>query len=292
MEVTAVLTGTVFSKKSEYGVFAVESLDYPGQTAFQTYINNAWGGLRLRPRWPAIGMAWGRTPSGDVVVVAGSSEGNLWQIETGTMAETEGEIPGDLSGIVKLATIGDLVWACGMGRLVLRRELDGTWTNVSAPDPNLEEGVIGFNGIAGIGDDVTAVGWAGEIWMRATDRWEAQESGTNTNLNAVSVAADGQVVAVGDNGTVVVGRRNQWSVLDINIDFNFQGVCHFGDEVFVCSDFDLYRLEKGRLLKETRFKNGDEPDSCLNLIAGKGSVFSQGERQVFRYVEGTWTRAF
>jgi hypothetical protein len=180
-----------------------------------------------------------------------------------------------------------------MGRIVLRREADGTWTNVSAPDPSLDEGVIGFNAIAGSpAGDVFAVGWGGEIWVRANERWEAQDSGTNTNLNAVSVGADGGVIAVGDVGTVVVGRQNQWSVLDINTDFNLQGVCHFGDEVFVCSDFELFRLENEALIRETRFANGDEPKTCLNLIAGKESVFSQGEKDVFRYAEGVWTRAF
>jgi hypothetical protein len=293
MDVNAVLTGTVFSKKKEYSVFAVESADRPGRSSFSAYFDDTWSGFDIAPDWPAIGMAWTRIQSGsEVLVVATSSEGHLWELEAGSGEEKESVIPGDHTGITKLATIGELIWACGMGRLVLRREANGTWSNVSAPEPSLEDGVIGFNGIAGVGEEVTAVGWAGEIWTRVKDRWEAQDSGTNTNLNAVSVGADGGVVAVGDHGTVVVGRRNEWSVLEINIDFNFQGVCHFGDEVFVCSDFDLYRLEKGRLTKETRFPKDDEQESCMNLIVGKESVFSQGEKDVFRFQKGLWTRAF
>ncbi len=294
MNVSAVLSGTVFSKKKEFSVFAFEPLDRRGHTSFSAYFDDSWSEFDISPKWPAIGMAWTKTPSGDdVLVVGSSSEGHLWQLEAGTGMEEETAIPGDYEGITKLATIDNAIWACGMGRIVLRRELAGTWTNVSAPDPSLDEGVIGFNSIAGrTASEVFAVGWGGEVWLRMNDRWEPQDSGTNTNLNAVSVGPDGQVIAVGDVGTVVVGQSNQWSVLEINTDFNLQGVCHFGNEVFICSDFELFRLENGSLIKESRFTDGDEPKTCMNLIAGKESVFSQGENDVFRYVQGIWTRAF
>ena len=293
MLMSAVLTGCALFKNRDIALFAFEPYGKAGETVFRVLVGTEWRHYKIEPGWASIGMAAAKYPAQpDWIIVAASSEGHLWELTPGGSAEKETRIPGDYDGLTKLAAIDDAVWACGMGRLVLRRNADGTWTNLSAPDPPLEEGVIGFNGIAGTAEEVTAVGWKGEIWVRTDDRWEAQDSGTNTHLNAVSVSPKGEVVAVGDDGTVVVGRRNRWSVLDINVEFNFQGVCHFGDEVFICSDFDIYRLEKDRLVAETRFAAGEEPRTCMNLLPAKESVFSQGEKDIFKFTEGVWTRVF
>ena len=293
MLMSALHSGCVFWKNRDIAVFSFQPYGKGGETVVRALVGTQWHVHKLELEWAAIGMAAAKYPAHpDWQVVAASSEGHLWEVTAGIQVEKESQIPGDHDGLTKLASIGDAVWACGMGRVVLRREADGTWTNLSAPDPPLEEGVIGFNAIAGTAQEVTAVGWKGEIWVRTDERWEAQDSGTNTHLNAVSVSPDGQVVAVGDDGTVVVGRRNQWSVLDIDVEFNFQGVCHFGDQVFLCTDFDIYRLEKDRLVGETRFANGEEPRTCLNLLSGRESVFSQGEKDIFKFSEGIWTRVF
>ena len=128
------------------------------------------------------------------------------------------------------------------------------------------------------------MGWTGEIWVRTNERWEAQDTGTNTHLNAVSVVPEGQVVAVGDDGTVIVGRsesmvrpRHQY------VDFNFQGVCHFGRRSVPLPGLRIYRLGEGPIVGETRFANGEEPKTCMNLLPGKESVFSQGEKDIFKY---------
>jgi len=89
-----------------------------------------------------------------------------------------------------------------------------------------------------------------------------------------------------------VGRLDHWTVIDVNTNRNLQGVCHFGGGVFVCTDFELYRVENGSLVAETRFANNDEPETCMNLIAGRNSLFSQGERDLFRFDGNIWTRVF
>ena len=293
MLMRGVFTGCAFFKNRDLAFFAFEPHEKKGESTFRVLVEGQWRHYQAEPSWPAIGMAAVKYPNqADWVIVASSSEGHLWELTPGGPSERETQIQGDYDGLTKLAAIGDAIWACGMGRIVLRREADGGWTDLSAPDPPLEEGVIGFNAIAGTAKEVVAVGWKGEIWVRADERWEAQDSGTNTHLNAVSVSPGGDVVAVGDDGTVVVGRRNQWSVLDINVEFNFQGVCHFGDEIFLCTDFDIYRLEKDRLVAETRFTNGEEPQTCMNLLPAKDSVFMQGEKDIFRFNQGIWSRLF
>jgi hypothetical protein len=288
----SVLSGCALFKNREIPLFAFEPPGEPDNSFFAVLLDTQWHGFATEPAWTVIGMGCAKYPSAaDWIIIASSSEGHLWELTPGPPIERELRIPGNYSGLTKLASIENAVWACGMGRVVLKRKSDGTWVDLSAPQPSVEAGVIGFTALTGSAPgEIAAVGWKGEIWWRRNDKWEAQESGTNANFNAVSAAEDGQIVVVGDGGSVVVGRKDQWATLDVGVDFNLQGVCHFGGEVFISSDFKLFRLEHGMLVEETRYVGGDAPATCMNLILGPESVFSQGENDIFRYSKGMWTR--
>jgi hypothetical protein len=294
MEMNAVLTGCVLFKDREVALFAFEPAGRANECVFRVLLGSQWHVFDVEPKWIPVGMAAARYPgAADFIIVASSSEGHIWELVPSTGDEHEGKIEGDYSGITKVTSIDDAVWACGMDRIVLRRDANGRWSNVSAPEANVDEGVIGFTALAqSAPGELVAVGWKGEIWLRSNDAWDRQDSGTRANFNAVSAGPDGQLVVVGDNGSIVVGRRDQWSVLDIDPDLNLQGVCHFADQVFISSDFELFRLEGRTLAPEARFADGDRPRTCMNLYAGKESVFSQGEKDIFRFNEGAWARVF
>jgi hypothetical protein len=294
MKMKAVVSGTTYFRKGkDIALFAFEPSGRPGHTVFRLWIDGNWGTYDIEPAWTAVGVANAiYSPTEGPVVVAGDTDGELWEVRAASGEEHAAEIGGDYSELTNLASFDNAIWACGMGRVVLRREAGGTWADLSAPDPAVDLGVIGFAALASAGrGEVVAVGWQGEIWLRHT-QWDAQESGTKANLNAVSVGADGQIVAVGDRGVIVVGRRNQWSVIKNDDTANLQGVCHFGKQVFIASDFALYRLEQSELVPEDRFADEDEPESCLNLMANEASVFSQGEHDIFRFADGVWKRVF
>jgi hypothetical protein len=178
-----------------------------------------------------------------------------------------------------------------MGRVVWARDAAGQWRDISAPPDRPDEGVIGFTALAGLPDGrAAAVGWRGEIWVRDGTRWHLEDSGSNANFNALSVDEAGNMVVVGDRGALVDGRTGQWHAHSTEPSFNLQGVCHFRSQVFVCSDFEIFLWRDGRLVPETRFENGDRPGTCLNLLPGSGLVYSQGERDVFRFDGSRWLR--
>ena len=295
MKIKSVTTGCMVFKSRELGFFAFEPLDKPQTTSINVLVGARWHTYDTQPPWPAIGMAGAKYPnSADWVIVANSADGDLWEVNPGNpTGQRLLRISGDYSNLTKLASIDHAVWACGMDRLVLRREEDGRWTNCSAPPASVSEGIIGFTAIAGVEPQtLVAVGWQGEIWFRSGDQWQRQDCGSNANFNAVSVGPDGQIVVVGDGGAIVVGRRDQWRIVDIDTTFNLQGVCHFGEEVFVCTDFEIYRFTGDALLAETRFETDDEPKTCMNLLAGPETVLSQGETDIFRFVQGKWARVY
>ena len=110
--------------------------------------------------------------------------------------------------------------------------------------------------------------------------------------NAISVNETGEIIVVGDNGAVIVREDNVWKQLKTQSEFNLQGVCHFKDEIFICSDFEIYKFENNNLIPEDRYENNDFPKTTMNLFSGKDVLYSQGENDVFIYSENNWERKF
>lgn len=275
----------------EFAFFAFEPRERPGSSTFGMLDGSKWSAPRQEPHWPAIAMACAKYAPANWIAVAISQAGEVWELAPETAVERMTTLPGNYIGLTKLANIENAVWACGMGRTVLKRESNGGWIDLSAPTASVDEGVIGFTALSGVTPgEMVAVGWQGEIWLRRNNVWDPQQSGTNANFNAVSVGPDGEIVAVGDGGSMVVGVRNQWTSLDLGVDFDLQGVSHFGAQLFICSDDKIFLLENSKLVDETRFAGGDRPASCLNLIRGSLSLYSQGENDIFRFSSGVWSR--
>ncbi len=205
MKMKAVLAGTTFVRKGkDIAVFAFQPTGRTMKTAFRLWIDGNWGTYDLEPQWTPVGLAGAvYSEQEGPLVIASDTDGELWEVRTASGTERATEIPGDYSELTNLASFGGAIWACGMGRVVLRRDASGIWSDLSAPDPSVDLGVIGFTGLAGIeAGDFVAVGWKGEIWWWHDGRWEAQDSATNANLIAVSVGPDGQGVAVGAHVSV------------------------------------------------------------------------------------------
>jgi hypothetical protein len=293
MKISAFLCGCVVHKGRDVGLFAVAPREQPG-TVFHALIDRAWHPYKTTVEWPSMGMAGVLYPGAqDWLILGVGAEGQTWELEPASRAQRLGRIAPGLSGVTRASAFGDTLWICGMDRIVWSRDVSGRWSDRSAPSARLEEGVTGFTAIAAAPPGIAvAVGWRGEIWLLGKQGWELQDSGTNANFNAVSTGADGEIVAVADGGVLVAGRRDQWTVVPTGASFNLQGVCHFGGEVFVCSDFEIFRWQGDALVRETRFVDDDRPRTCMNMLPGADSVVSQGERDIFRFVNGVWSRVY
>jgi len=261
---------------------------------FTVFHQAQWYSYATTPAWTAIGMASVLDPSDGLWVVAAISQaGEIWEVQPRTRIEQLMRLPRH-TGLTNLGSAGDRIYACGMGRVAFRREPGGTtWTDVSAPWPAADEGVIGFTAIGGCdASPVYAVGWKGEIWTLSNGHWSMEDSPTNANLNAVAVTADAEVYCVGDGGVMLHGRRGMWSVIDTGTDFNLQDVCVHAGEVFVSTDFEVFRLRDGALVPDLASDDPDVSVTCLKLASGGsgGSLYSVGPHDVFERAGDTWTR--
>ncbi|MEV0293737.1 hypothetical protein [Nocardia sp. NPDC050710] len=260
---------------------------------FAVHHRGQWYSYAATPDWTAVAVASVRDPSDSLWVVVGiSAAGHVWELRPRTRVETSGQLPRE-TGMTNLGAVDQTVFACGMGRVVYRREPGGgSWTDISAPWPDASEGVVGFTAIAGRDASlVYAVGWKGEIWALSEGRWRAEDSPTNANLNAVAVSDDGEVYCVGDDGVMLHGRNGMWTMIDTGTDVDLQDVCMHGGEVFVASDFQVFRLEDGFLTLDLA-GDGDSSLTCLKLRSGGrgGVLYSLGTHDVFQRTDEGWGR--
>src|SRR5262249_15846340 len=139
--------------------------------------------------WRAQGVASIKPATADRTTVALGTHGQYFEVNPATAVENVGVIAGLDVLIRRVVAIGDVIFAAGMGRSVIRRLSLGTWTEFGpgTTPTDQDEDVVGFEGIDGFSpDDIYVAGWAGEIWHWLHGAWQRIDSPTNANLNAVA----------------------------------------------------------------------------------------------------------
>lgn len=188
-----------------------------------------------------------------------------------------------------LQSIGDGVYAVGMGRQVYRRAPNGQWERrdegvLQAPE-NMT--IVGFKAVHGLDEsDFYAVGLAGEIWRCHNGTWKQIESPTNVMLNAVHVLPDGRVFAAGKNGVLIMGGTDAWSQVHTDIDEQIWDIQYFADQVYMATSDTLYRLGDDLLLSAVDMQLGRSM-TYGQLHAHDGILLSTGRKSQCWSDDGT-----
>jgi hypothetical protein len=253
-----------------------------------------WGKYDSAMAWAAVGMATVKRSDSARLVVAVGARGAYWEaLHSDPVSEVHGHITNAKNSLRALAVIGEQIYACGMGRTVLRRNRPGDWDEIG-PGTSADDGnsVIGLEGLAGFSaEDMYAVGWGGEIWHFANDTWRRLDSPVSANLNAVCCAADGNVYVVGDGGIMLRGHDDVWEVLDTDRTHNLMDVAFYDNTVYVSTDFQILKLDNDTLVQEDAFTDIDDvPETCLHLLAAEDGLVSMGTKDLFRFHSGIWER--
>lgn len=187
----------------------------------------------------------------------------------------------ELYGVIRdLQSIGEAVYAVGMGRQVYRRASDGKWERRDAgvlQDPE-DMDIVGFNAIHGLReDDFYAVGFSGEIWRCREGRWHQVESPTNVILNAVHVLPDGRVFAAGKNGVLIAGSADAWSIVETDIGGQIWDIQYFEGHIYLATSDALYCLNNDLSPRQVDMQLGS-PTTCGQLHAYDGVLLSTGRK--------------
>lgn len=283
----AVDAGFLFFGK-EVGEVAQES---GPNSSFLLMDEDEWSIYDESGAWPALGMATIKPAGGTRTVVAVGPAGEYWEVAPLSMQESMGRIGGARQSIRGVRAVGDSLYLVGMGRLVMERLGIGQWREVGPQGKLIRGQVVGFEDIAGFGDDeLYAIGWQGEIWWRDKGQWRQVDSPVSANLNAIVCAPDGLVYVVGDNGSMLCGRHETWRVVDTGRPENLLDVGAHRGQVYVVTDFRILRLEQDRLAVDDKFVEDDRPATCLHLLESPDAIFSMGPSDLFRLTDAAWER--
>ena len=113
--------------------------------------------------WRAQGMATIKPAGGERTTVALGTKGQYFEVQPASVVQHLGTIAGLNVLVRRVAAIGDVIFAAGMGRTVIRRARRGTWIAFGPGTNPADQGrVVGFEGIDGFSpDDIYVAGWGG-----------------------------------------------------------------------------------------------------------------------------------
>lgn len=242
--------------------------------------------------WPAIAIETIKPEDGIREVVAIGPNGDYWELEPLSTDENVGKIPDFQGNLRTLSVIGDCIFACGMGRVVLERKNKGQWISIGPSPSPTDADIVGFEDIGGFSKtEIYAAGWGGEVWWLDDGTWRKIDSPVSANLNALCCAEDGFVYIVGDNGTMLRGRRDIWDVIDTDRMENLMDVAFYNGNAYVTTDFRILKLENDKLVNDTSFANSNDiPSTCLHLLPASDGLISLGTKDVFRLHTDQWER--
>lgn len=242
-------------------------------------------------QWDTIGAATTMFPSRQFVII--SPQGNALLLGGGDRHEEQiqdGEINPQQFGMLReVRRIGQKAFACGMKRQVYRRDNRDVWTCLTKDIMN-DKGVYGFESIDGFSEsDIYAVGWEGEIWHFNGSQWSKKDSPTNNILVDVCCAGDGKVYAYARGGKLIIGRDDQWDVVNLEVPADLWSLAWFQGKLYASSSRDIFVFD-GTAMVPIKIE-GDFPRSCQYLSVHNDEVmWSIGSKDIFSFDGATWTR--
>ena len=185
-----------------------------------------------------------------------------------------------------VTNIAGKAYAAGLGGIVYRLDEFLKWVPMDKGLPTS----LNIEAIDGFDDgDIYAVGDAGALWRFDGRKWSNCDLPTNVNFNAVKCAGDENIYVAGNDGCLLCGQPDTWEFLaEDETHETFWDMEWFGGELYLSTISFVYRLQNGKL--ELVDFGDHTPDTCYQLSAAKGFMWSIGARDVMKFDGKTWTR--
>lgn len=189
-------------------------------------------------------------------------------------------------GLRSVSEIAGYAHAVGYQGMVYRLDHVNRWTRI---DEGLPES-FDIEAAHGLGvDDLYVAGGNGEAWHLQGGHWSAIELPTNQTLTSVRCLPDGTVYMAGHRGTLVRGRKGQWSVLpQADMDEAIWDLEWFNGQLFASTLDGLYLLTADQLVPVNFGKH--TPGSTYQLSAVGSVMWSSGEFDIVEFNGSSWSR--
>lgn len=244
--------------------------------------------------WTAISICYNERTN---VVYAAGANGEILRIsDTENTEEFISPIengPAIHGPIREIRTIGNDLYAVGMGRQVYRRSGE-RWEHH-------DEGVLdtsgritaGLTSITGDGSGfLVAVGYDGEIW-EFHETWTEISSPTNLLLTRV-ILHDGKYYAAGLHGGILCREPSGWRVIDTgSFQHDIWDLETFRDTLYLGTTKGLFCMTSDEEIKSIDPGNFTRQVNCASLSAGYDRLWCFGAEIVSSSTDGTvWRKEF
>ncbi|MGH8137956.1 MAG: WD40/YVTN/BNR-like repeat-containing protein [Steroidobacteraceae bacterium] len=236
----------------------------------------------IRVLWSTAAIVHTGWPDAEFVAVG--TFGQLMRLRRdGTTSEVTLFRPGHIAQRGPLrgaACIGGGLYCVGAAHQALRVAPDWSVTDISIPQQmtSAQPDSVGLEAVQGFTpEEIYAAGWEGEIWRYAGQRWQRVGGPTNAILTAIVCAPDDHVYVVGQQGTVLVGRGDQWTPVLSPIKENLWSAAWFFDALHASSSQQLFTMDKGQMRS---VELPDQPQSFFWLDSNAKAMLSTGADDV------------
>ncbi len=208
--------------------------------------------------------------------------------------KTAGTGKGKYGYISKISNIDNNLYICGYSKQVYKFEKKN-WKLISRDI--LEENQVINDGFEDIGgsdqNNIYAVGDSGVIFYFDGKRWYDSNSPTNQNLSSICSTPSGEYWVCGDNGVIITGNHNKWSLIDPDENFieNWWDIEFFQNDVYLAGDERFIRITKEHTFEEVAFPKKDDYIP-VSLTQSEGVLWFIDEDSIFSYDGQNWEEHF
>ena len=184
-----------------------------------------------------------------------------------------------------VAAIDGKAYAVGYGSIAYRLDARN-WKSINdgLPDNIDLEAIEGYKQ-----KELYAVGSNGLICQYDGKQWLQHPSPTTEHLSGILCAPDGYVYAVGHNGILLCGRKDQWEIIHHNTtNDDAWGLAWFHDKLYVSTFSNVYRLKENKLAPVDFGE--DIPATYYRLGSADGALWSIGEKDIMAFDGRRWKR--
>ncbi len=135
-------------------------------------------------------------------------------------------------------------------------------------------------------------GWKGVVALYDGTSAERLESGTNVILTCITCDEEGEILACGQKGTIVQGKKESLKPLPLEgITNDFWSITKFQGEIYIASTTALYKLVDDENLELVKFDGEVIPTSFYHLDTYEDSLMlSVGQKDAVLFDGNDWGR--
>jgi hypothetical protein len=194
-------------------------------------------------RYPKLGVSRSSFHNG-ALLASMDRDGDVYPVGGGLDGPFEKIAKGGWPGTKRLKCLWGSTYSVGRAREIYKRISVGHWERLDAIPAPVSDAAIdasGFNDLDGFTEsDLYAVGGHGDVWHFDGSAWRQMGFPTNEQLATVTCAGDGNVYITGEGGSLWVGQKSTWRLLEQR---GSSVLCNdavwFNGQLWMASDYQL-----------------------------------------------------